>query len=123
LVDKKVPLLGNRWFLGTAIKSRLRAAPYPDTRKQKDAAPKTTEGLHQKKKEKMMIKNLNHPRVVLVAAAAGVLAALAMLVVAAVSPAEAAFPGQNEDSRFAQLPSILASAANDEKRVVPTKEE
>jgi hypothetical protein len=29
-----------RWFLGTAIKSRLRAAPYPATRKQKDAAPK-----------------------------------------------------------------------------------
>jgi hypothetical protein len=43
-----------RWFLGTAIKSRLRAAPYLDTRKQKDAAPKAKEGLHQKKEEKQM---------------------------------------------------------------------
>jgi hypothetical protein len=29
-----------RWFLGTAIKSWLRAAPYPATYKRKDAAPK-----------------------------------------------------------------------------------
>jgi hypothetical protein len=31
LVDKKGSLLGNRWFLGTAIKSWLRATPYPAT--------------------------------------------------------------------------------------------
>jgi hypothetical protein len=44
-----------RWFLGTAIKSWLRAVPYPATRKQKDAAPKKAkEGLHQKKEEKQM---------------------------------------------------------------------
>ncbi len=40
-----------RWSLGTAIKSRQRAAPYPDTRKQKDAAPKLKEGSHEKKEE------------------------------------------------------------------------
>jgi hypothetical protein len=31
-----------RWILGTAIKSRQRAAPYPATHEQKDAAPKVT---------------------------------------------------------------------------------
>ena len=40
-----------RWFLGTAIKSWLRDAPYPATHKQKDAAPKVREGLHEKKEE------------------------------------------------------------------------
>jgi hypothetical protein len=52
LVDKKGSFLGNRWFLGTAIKSWLRATPYPATRKQKDAAPKAKEGLPEKKEEK-----------------------------------------------------------------------
>ncbi len=47
-----------------------------------------------------MIKNLNHLRVVLAAAAAGVLAAVGLLVLAAVSPAEAAFPGQNGKIAF-----------------------
>lgn len=50
----------------------------------------------------MMIKNLNHLRVVLAAAAAGVLLAVAMLVVAAVSPTEAAFPGQNGKIAFSR---------------------
>jgi hypothetical protein len=44
LVDKKGSLLGNRWFLGTAIKSWLRAGPYPVAHKQKDAAPKGRRG-------------------------------------------------------------------------------
>ena len=57
-------------------------------------------GPSERKVRKMMIKNLNHLRVVLAAAAAGVLAALAMLVVAAVSPAEASFPGQNGKIAF-----------------------
>jgi hypothetical protein len=48
----------------------------------------------------MMIKNLNRPRVVLAAAAGGVLLAVGMLIVAAVSPAEAAFPGQNGKIAF-----------------------
>jgi hypothetical protein len=44
-----------RWYLGTAIKSRQRAAPYPASRRQKYAAPKKAkEGLHQKKEEKQM---------------------------------------------------------------------
>src|SRR4029453_733167 len=47
---------GNRWCLGTAIKSWLRAAPYPATRKQKDAAPKAMEGLHQKEGGEPMIR-------------------------------------------------------------------
>ena len=43
-----------RWFLGTAIKGRLRAAPYPDTHRQKDAAPKKAmEGLPEKKEKHM----------------------------------------------------------------------
>jgi hypothetical protein len=42
-----------RWSLGTVIKSWLRAAPYPDTRKQKDAAPKAKEGLPEKKEKQM----------------------------------------------------------------------
>jgi hypothetical protein len=51
LVDQKGTLLGNRYFLGTAIKSWLRAAPYPAAHKQKDEAPKVKEGLHEKKEE------------------------------------------------------------------------
>jgi hypothetical protein len=43
-----------RWFLGTAIKSWLRAGPYSATSRQKDAAPKAKEGLLQKKKGKHM---------------------------------------------------------------------
>jgi hypothetical protein len=75
---------------------------------QKDAAPKVKEGLPEKKEEKqmrrtivllttmeMMIKNLSHLRVVLAAAAAGVFLAVAMLVLVAENPAEAAFPGRN----------------------------
>jgi hypothetical protein len=34
-----------RWFLGTAIKSRLRAGPYPATHKQKDAGPESKGGV------------------------------------------------------------------------------
>src|SRR5215212_2851553 len=33
-----------RWCLGTAIKSWLRAGPYPANHKQKDAAPKKSDG-------------------------------------------------------------------------------
>ena len=43
-----------RWFLGAAVKGRLRAAPYPATRRQKDAAPKAKKGLHEKKEENEM---------------------------------------------------------------------
>src|SRR5215211_250353 len=49
---------------------------------------------------KMMVKNFNNLGVVLAAAAAGVLAALGVLVVAATYPAEAAFPGQNGKIAF-----------------------
>lgn len=42
-----------RWFLGAAIKGRLRAVPYPATHRQKDAALKAMEGLHEKE-EKLM---------------------------------------------------------------------
>ena len=48
----------------------------------------------------MMIENLNRLRVVLAAAAGGVLLAVGMPMVAAVSPAEAAFPGQNGKIAF-----------------------
>jgi Ca2+-binding RTX toxin-like protein len=77
LVDKKGSLLGNRWFLGTAIKSWLRAGPYPDTRKQKDAAPKTTEGLPEKE-EKLMRRTI------------ALFTAMAMMVLVAASVALAA---------------------------------
>ena len=39
-----------RWFLGTAIKSWQRAAPYPATHEQEYAAPKS-EGFPEKKEE------------------------------------------------------------------------
>jgi len=51
---KKGAFLGNRWFLGTAIKSWLRAGSYPATHRQKYAAPKAIEGLHQKKEAQDM---------------------------------------------------------------------
>ena len=54
----------------------------------------------ERKVEKMMIENLNRLRVVLAAAAGGVLLAVGMPMVAAVSPAEAAFPGQNGKIAF-----------------------
>jgi WD40-like Beta Propeller Repeat len=47
-----------------------------------------------------MVTNINPLRVVLAAAAVGVLAALGVLVVTAMSPAEAAFPGQNGKIAF-----------------------
>ena len=53
LVDEKGSLLENRWFLGTAIKSWLRAGPYPDAHNKKDAAPKAMEGLPEKKEKQM----------------------------------------------------------------------
>jgi hypothetical protein len=56
--QKSRSLAKNRYYLGTKIKCQLRGASYSVPCKQRDAAPKEKEGLHEKKEATLMRRSL-----------------------------------------------------------------